>query len=555
MGIWNPKLITCMKNYNSRQLIKDVAAGILVAVIAFPLSVALAIASGLSPERGLYSGIVGGFLVSLLGGSRVNIGGATAATVMTVFTIVDQFGLSGLALASIMAGFFLIIMGFLKLGVLLKYIPRTITLGFTAGIAMGIFSGQLKGFFGLSMDAIPVKTLDRFIAYARAWNTVDAATVLVAAATMLILILLPLVTSKIPDSLAAILIMTPLVHILQIPVATINSVYGSLPSHFPRFVKPEITLSLIEDVLPHALTLAILIAIVSLLSCTVTDGLIGEKHNSNQELIAEGIANIFCGCFGAVPVAGAVARASNTVKSGGRTPLAGIVHSLVLTLILLFMMPLAGYIPIATLAAILILVAYNMSNWKEFIYMAGHAPKSDCLILFSTFLAGVLVDLLFAVEIGVLISAILFMRRMSQVTVVREWHYLDKEAEAVNQTADDEYYLVAEGIQVFEIEGPMFFASISECVDLLPKVTTSVVILRMRSVTAIDITAIHHLSVFLKRCREQGIMLLLSHVNQHPYQVMERAGFVAEIGVENFCANIKAALARAERLVSAASKD
>lgn len=332
MGIWNPKIMTCMKNYSIRQLGEDVAAGTLVAIIAFPLSVALAIASGLSPERGVYSGIVGGFLVSLLGGSKVNIGGATAATVMTVFSIVNQFGLAGLALASILAGFFLIIMGFLKLGILLKYIPRTITLGFTAGIAMGILSGQLKGFFGFSMGATPVKVLDRFIAYARVWNTTDNATILVATVTMLILILLPKLTTKIPNSLAAILIMTPVAQFVQLPAATIENVYGSLPSHFPRFVKPEITLSLIEDVLPHALTLAILIAIVSLLSCTVTDGLTGEKHNSNQELIAEGIANIFCGCFGAVPVAGAVARASNGVKSGGRTPLAGIAHSIVLTM-------------------------------------------------------------------------------------------------------------------------------------------------------------------------------------------------------------------------------
>ncbi len=319
-----PKILACMKGYGAGQLKKDVAAGILVAVIAFPLSVALAIASGMSPERGLYSAIVGGFLVSLLGCSKVNIGVATAATGMTVFTIVEEFGLTGLAVASIMAGVFLILMGILRFGILLKYIPRTITLGFTAGIAMGIFSGQLKGFFGLDMGAVPVRVMDKFIACAGAIHTINLPSLAVGAAALAILILLPKVTSRVPNSLAAILVTTPLVMVFRLDVATIRSVYGELPSHFPEFTVPAVTWSLVEALIPSAVTLAILIAIVSLLACVVTDGLLGERHDSNQELIAQGIANIFCGFFGAVPVAGAVARASGSVKSGGRSPVAGL---------------------------------------------------------------------------------------------------------------------------------------------------------------------------------------------------------------------------------------
>lgn len=552
-----PKIMTSMKGYGAAQLKKDVVAGILVAVIAFPLSVALAIASGMSPERGLYSAIVGGFFVSLLGGSPVNIGGATAATVMTVFTIVDQYGLTGLALASIMAGCILIVMGMLRFGSLLKYIPRTITLGFTAGIAMGIFSGQLKGFFGLEMGAIPVRVMDKFAAYAGVMNTVDASTLLTGLAAMAVLILLPKVTTKIPNSLAAILVTTPLVMLLRLDVATIRSVYGELPSRFPPFVVPRVSWELIEALIPSAVTLAILVAIVSLLACVVTDGLTGERHDSNQELIAEGIANIFCGFFGAVPVAGAVARASNSVKSGGRTPVAGMVHSAVVLLILLYLMPLAGYIPIPALSAVLIMVAFHMINWREVGYMIHHAPKSDIAVLAVTFFSGVLVDLLFAVEMGVLLSALLFMRRMSDVTRVREWEYVSELEAAAEQAAGQENQdpdslnlrKVPPHTIVFELEGPIFFATVDEMMSITAGPHTRVIILRMRSVPSIDITALQYMENFLERCKKHHITLLLSHVNPHPYGVMERAGFVEKAGKENFCENIDAALLRAEALI------
>jgi len=540
-----------MKGYTTKQLTKDIVAGILVAIIAFPLSVALAISSGMSPETGLYSAIIGGFFVSAFGGSKVNIGGVTAATVMTVFTIIEEFGLAGLAVASMLAGVILVLLGLLKAGVLLRYIPRTITLGFTAGIAMGIFSGQLKGFFGLDMGAIPVKVLDKFAAYAKVITTIDVPTLAIGLLAMVVLIVLPKFLPKVPNSLAAILVTTPVVMLLKnkgIEVATIKSVYGDLPSHFPVPKMPEFSMQLVLDVFPSAVTLAILIAIVSLLACVVTDGLMGERHDSNQELIGEGIANIFCGLFGAVPVAGAVARASNSVKSGGRTPIAGIVHSIVVTIILLCMMPLAGYIPMPTLAAILILVAYNMSNWREFVYMAKHAPKSDFMVLIVTFLTGVVFDLLTAVEVGVFLAAILFLRRMTSVTSIRRWTNLKDDIPYAGQT--QEYKTIPKHTLVYEIEGPIFFATVDNLIEqIIWKDTTRVVIVRMRSVSTLDITAIRALENLLNLCQKKQVTLVFSHVLKQPYEVMKKSQFVDKVGMQNFRPNIDAALEHAEAIV------
>lgn len=551
MKTTGPKLFTSMKGYTTKQLTKDIVAGILVAIIAFPLSVALAISSGMSPETGLYSAIIGGFFVSAFGGSKVNIGGVTAATVMTVFTIIEEFGLAGLAVASMLAGVILILLGILKAGVLLRYIPRTITLGFTAGIAMGIFSGQLKGFFGLEMGAIPVKVLDKFAAYAKVITTIDIPTLAIGLLAMVVLIVLPKFLPKVPNSLAAILVTTPVVMFLKtrgVEVATIKSVYGDLPSHFPVPKMPEFSWQLIVDVFPSAVTLAILIAIVSLLACVVTDGLMGEHHDSNQELIGEGIANIFCGLFGAAPVAGAVARASNSVKSGGRTPIAGIVHSIVVTIILLCMMPLAGYIPMPTLAAILILVAYNMSNWREFVYMAKHAPKSDFTVLMITFITGVVFDLLTAVEVGVFLSAILFLRRMTSVTSIRRWTNLKDDIPYAGQT--QEYKAIPKHTLVYEIEGPIFFATVDNLIQqIVWKDTTRVVIVRMRSVSTLDITAIRALENLLNLCQKKNVTLVFSHVLKQPYEVMQKSKFVEKVGAEHFCPNIDAALEHAEAIV------
>lgn len=549
-GGLRPQICGCMKGYQLRQLQKDIQAGCLVAVIAFPLSVALAIASGMSPERGLYSAVIGGFFVSLFGGSRVNIGGATAATVMTVFTIVEEFGLPGLAVATVMAGIFLIIMGLCRFGVLLKFIPRTITLGFTAGIAVGIFSGQLKGFFGLEMGEMPVRAADKLIACARAFDTLSGPAFLIGLLSLAILAGLPKLTDRIPGSLAVILITTPLVAVTGMEVDTIRSVYGELPSHFPGFTAPAFSWELIESLIPSAMTLAILIAIVSLLACVVTDGLTGERHDSNQELIAEGIANLFCGCFGAVPVAGAVARASNSVACGGRTPVAGMVHSAAVLLILLFLMPLAGYIPIPALSAVLIMVAYQMSNWREFVYMAKHAPKSDFAVLIGTFLAGVLVDLLFAVEIGVIVSAVLFLRRATDLTWVREWDYEQEQQEA-EESGKKTLMPVPPHTLVYDLEGPLIFATADVLNEIEMKPDARVLIIQMKHVPTVDISALQCMERLAKRCRDHQTELIITRVNPYPRSVMEKAGFLDKIGRERFCPDIEDALELAQRLVFA----
>lgn len=544
-----PKICTAMKGYNGKQFSKDLVAGIIVAVIAFPLSVALAISSGMSPERGLYTAIIGGFLVSLFGGSKVNIGGATAATVMTVFTIIAQFGFEGLAIATVIAGILLVIMGFLRAGVLLRYIPRTITLGFTAAIGMGIFSSQLKGFFGFDMGAIPVNTIDKFVAYSKVLNTIDVPTLLIGLLAMVMLIVTPHVSKKIPGSLVAIVVTTPIVFFAKLDVPTIRSVYGELPSHFPKIEAPHFSWSLVVDVLPSAFTLAILIAIVSLLSCVVTDGLMGEAHDSNQELIAEGIANIFCGLFGAVPVAGAVARSQTSVKNGGRTPVVGMVHSLVVTLILLFMLPLAGYIPMPTLAAVLILVAYNMCNFPEIISMIKRAPYSDTLVLITTFVCGVVVNLLFAVEVGVLASAVLFLRRMSHVTTLRQWEDVTEGLPDPEKPDQANYKKIPDNTLVYEIEGPVFFATVDELIrGIKVKRKYDAIILRMRSVPTVDITAIRSLENLYELCKKKDISLIFSHVNAQPMGAFKKSGYVDLVGPEYFCEHIDAALSLAEEI-------
>lgn len=542
---FKPKSIECLKTISMKQLVKDASSGCLVAVIAFPLSVALAIASGLSPEKGLYSAIIGGFFVSAFGGSKVNIGGVTAATVMTVFTIIDGYGLSGLALATIMAGCFLILMGFFKAGSLLKYIPKTITIGFTAAIAMGIFTGQLKGFFGFEMGAIPVKVLDKLSAYAQVMDTVQLPALAIGLLAMLILILTPKLAPKIPNSLAAILITTPIALFFLPQTATIRSVYGELPSHFPTLMLPEVNLNMMIDLIPSSLTLAVLIALVSLLACVVTDGLCAQRHDSDQELMGEGIANIFCGLFGAAPVAGAVARASNNVKNGGRTPFAGIFHSLVILLILLFMMPIAGYIPIPTLSAILILVAYNMCSWQEIKIIIKNAPRSDLIVLASTFLAGTFVDLLFAVEIGIILSAIFFMKNMSAAAELKSWEYIPDKNDAENLNLK----LVPKHTLVYEIEGPIFFATADSLMDISILQDTKVLILRMRGVPTLEFTALHHLENLYQRCKKSQVTLIFSHVQDEPYSIMSKSGLADKVGSDNYCGCIDEALERAEKLL------
>ena len=548
MKIYKPAVLESLKGYNKNQLMKDIVAGVIVAIIAFPLSVALAISSGMRPEQGLYTAIVGGVFVALFGGSRVQIGGATAATVMTVFTIIGEYGLEGLAVASVLAGLILIVMGLCKVGALLPYIPYSITLAFTAAIGVGIFTGQLKEFFGMQIESLPVKNLSRIVTYAEHIGTVNWQALLVGAIALVILIVWPKINSLIPNSLVAILVTTPIVLIFKMDVNTIQSVYGQIPNNFPHLTVPGFNLELVEAVLPSAVTLAILVAIVSLLSCVVTDGLTGIRHDSNSELIGQGIANIFCGLFGAVPVAGAVARSSVSVKNGGKTPIVGVVHSIVVLIILLVMMPLAGYIPMPTLAAILILVAYNMSNVPAIISLVCKAPKTDAIIFLATFFSGIFVDLMTAIEVGVIITACLFMKRMAEVTRVSGWKYVE-DADSIGDLTDEkkaELAKVPARTLVYEISGPMFFAASDELLNIKAKDDTLVLIIRMRSVPALDITALNTLRKIHKECEEKGIFLIFSHVLDQPYKTMKKNGFVDEIGNEHFVAKISDALKLAD---------
>lgn len=551
MKIYRPALLDSIKGYSKNQLVKDIIAGVIVAIIAFPLSVALAISSGMRPEQGLYTAIIGGFFVAVFGGSRVQIGGATAATVMTVFSIIGDYGFEGLAVACILAGIILIIMGICKVGALLPYIPYSITLAFTAAIGVGIFTGQLKEFFGMQIESLPVKNLSRMVTYAQHIMTTNWQALLIGVIALAVLIIWPKINSLIPNSLVAILVTTPLVLIFKMDVNTIKSVYGELPSNFPALKVPAFSLELVEAVLPSAVTLAILVAIVSLLSCVVTDGLTGIRHDSNSELIGQGIANIFCGLFGAVSVAGAVARSSVSVKNGGKTPVVGVVHSIVVLIILLVMMPLAGYIPMPALAAILILVAYNMSNVPAIISLLFKAPKTDAIIFLATFLTGIFVDLMTAIEVGVILTACLFMKRMAEVTSVSGWKYVE-DADSIEDLSEESKKGLAKvpaHTLVYEISGPMFFAASDELLNIKANKDTYVLIIRMRSVPALDITALNTLRKIHKECEEKNIFLIFSHVLNQPYTTMKKNGFVDELGEDHFVPKISDALALADDIV------
>lgn len=547
-----PKLFSTMKTYTKEQFVKDIVAGIIVAIIALPLSIALAIASGVNPEQGLYTGIIAGFFISFLGGSRVQIGGPTAAFVVIIYGIIAKYGSSGLIVATFLAGIIMIIMGLLHFGNLIKFIPKTITVGFTLGIAVGIFAGQIKDFLGLQMDAVPSEFVDKIIAYAQNLHSLQWMTLAIGMLALLIQIFWPKVSQKIPGSLVAILVTTLLVQLLKLPVATIGDLY-TIKAGFPKFAMPELSLSLVREMISPAFTIAILASIESLLSCVVSDGMIGGHHRSNAELVGQGVGNIMSALFGGIPATGAIARTAANVKNGGRTPVAGMVHALTLLLILLFLMPYASMIPMSCLAAILIMVAYNMSGWRTFVHMVKTAPKSDITVLVATFLLTVFFDLVVAIEIGMVLAAFLFMKRMSDVADVKSWVYMDDvDANEISEHTDLKY--VPKNTMVYEISGPMFFGATSDYLAFANEKHKNVLILRMRNVPAMDITGLDTLEEAYNTCRKKGITLLLSHVNEQPLHVMEKAGFVEKLGTENICDNIDAALARAESLAPAANR-
>ena len=547
MNELRPKLFDVMKGYSKAQLIKDIIAGIIVAIIALPLSIALAIASGVGPEQGLYTAIIAGFFISFFGGSRVQIGGPTAAFVVIIYGIVAEYGTDGLIVATILAGIILVIMGICRFGSLIKYIPYTITTGFTCGIAVTLFVGQLKDFFGLQMKSVPSEFWDKIIAYGKNIGTINVTATVIGLLAVAIMLIWPKVTDKIPGSLVAIIVTTAIVYFAKLDVNTIGSVYGQLDSSFPTFHVPAISMKLVQQMLSPAFTIAVLAAIESLLSAVVSDGMIGDTHKSNAELIGQGLGNIFSGLFGGIPATGAIARTAANVRNGGRTPIAGITHCVTLTIILLVLMPLAALIPMTTLAAVLLVVAANMADWESFFRLCKSAPKSDIIVLVATFFLTVFFDLVVAIEIGVVLAALLFMKRMAETADIKAWKYTDSpditpgEAEKLRD--------IPHSISVFEICGPMFFAAADQILNINSHHHTKAVVIRMRSVPAIDASAMKSLHELFNRAKRKNITLIFSHVNEQPMHVMEKDGFIELVGKENFHENIVDALDYAEKLV------
>lgn len=538
-----PKLFSVLKDYDAQQFTKDAVSGIIVAIIALPLSIALAIASGVNPEQGLYTAIVAGFFISLLGGSRVQIGGPTAAFVVIIYGIIAEYGFDGLVAATLLAGIIMVLMGLLRIGNLIRFIPKTITAGFTLGIAVGILAGQLKDFFGLQMGAVPAAFPEKLAAYAANFHTLQPLTLLVGLAALLIQIFWPRVSQRIPGSLIAIFLTTAAVQLLHLPVTTIGDLY-TIQAGLPPFHVPALSFPLVQRMLAPAMTIALLASIESLLSAVVSDGMIGDRHRSNAELVAQGIGNIFSALFGGISATGAIARTAANVRNGARTPVAGMVHAVTLLLILLFLMPYASLIPMTTLAAILIMVAYNMSGWRGFVHMVRKAPGSDVLVLVLTFLLTVFFDLVIAIEVGMVLAAFLFMKRMSDIAGVREWAAPAAEGETALSEKTD-LRRVPEHTMVYEIEGSMFFGAAVDYLEFTSQRGKRVLILRMRNVPAMDISGLESLEEVYEICRREKITLLLSHVNPQPRQVMERAGFLEALGRENLCESISAALRRA----------
>ncbi|WP_300862466.1 SulP family inorganic anion transporter [uncultured Oscillibacter sp.] len=537
-----PQLIHSLKHYTKKDLFQDLTAGVIVAIIALPLSIALALASGVSPEQGLYTAIAAGFLISALGGSKVQIAGPTAAFATIVAGIVARNGMEGLAAATVLAGLMLILMGVLRMGSMIKFIPYTITTGFTAGIAVTILIGQLKDFFGLSFQNAPVETMEKLEEVFRTFHTVNPAAAGVGCLALAVLVLWPRVFRKVPASLAAVVVTAAAVKLLALPVNTIGDLY-TISSALPEFTLPAMSYGTIAAVLPDAFTIAVLAAIESLLSAVVADEMIGARHNSNMELVAQGVGNAASAFFGGIPATGAIARTAANIKNGGRSPVAGMVHAVVLLLVLVLLMPYAALIPMPCIAAILFQVAYNMSGWRTVVKVVKQSPKSDVAVLAVTFLLTVAFDLVVAIVVGLSLACLLFMKRMADVAVVKEWEY-------VEDTGDDQGRLkpVPAHVMVYEISGPMFFGA----ADKIPHIERSsgrrVLILRMRSVPAMDITALNSLQRLCQECQDKGIQVIFSHVNEQPLSVFRKSGLYEEVGEENFAPNIDAALARAQEL-------
>lgn len=543
-----PMLFSVLKKYSKAQFGKDLIAGIIVAIIALPLSIALALASGVGPEQGIYTAIVAGFLISFLGGSRVQIAGPTAAFATIVAGIVAKNGMDGLLMATILAGIFLILMGLFRVGALIKFIPYTIVTGFTAGIAVTILIGQIKDFFGLTYDkgVKTVETIEKVEAICKHISTINPYALFVGIVCLAILIVWPYINKTIPGSLIAVIAGILIVKFIDFPtqVNTIGDLY-TIKAGLPSLQIPHFSFELVRNELSDGFTIAILAAIESLLSCVVADSMINSHHRSNTELVAQGVGNLGSAFFGGIPATGAIARTAANIKNGGRTPVAGMVHAIVLVLVLVFLMPYAALIPMPTIAAILFTVAYNMCGWRTFKNLCQTAPKSDIIVLITTFILTVIFDLVVAIEVGMIVSFVLFIKRMSEETEVRGWTYFDDETDP----DDIELREVPQEVRVYEISGPMFFGAADRIADITLKDFTKCLVIRMRGVPAIDATAMHSLEQLHDRCVQHHVTLIFSHINEQPYKTMEKSGFIEKIGKDNFCDHIDDALARAAELL------
>ena len=545
-----PKLFTTLKDYSKKQFTSDLTAGVIVGIVALPLAIAFGIASGVTPDKGLITAVIAGFIISFLGGSKVQIGGPTGAFIVIVYGIVQQYGTNGLILATLMAGVILVIIGFARFGSIIKFIPHPVIIGFTSGIALIIFSSQIKDFFGLSIKTVPSEFFEKWIVYSQNLFSLNYWSFLIGAVALIIIIFFPRVTHRIPGSIVAIFVTTILVQVFHLPVETIGSRFGEIPSSFPSPTLPDFDFEVIRSLISPATTIAILAAIESLLSAVVADGMIGGRHRSNMELIAQGAANIVTPLFGGIPATGAIARTATNIKNGGRTPIAGIIHALVLLLIMLFFGSWAKLIPMATLSAVLIVVAYNMSEWRSFVEVFKY-PKSDIIVLLTTFGLTIIFDLTIAIQIGMILAVLLFMRRMAMVTnvgiITRE---LKDEEEKVDVNSIQNKK-VPDGVEVFEINGPFFFGAVSKFRDAVRIVENppKIIIIRMRDVPAIDSTGIHALEQLLKETKKHGTHLVLSGVHTQPLMALANAEFISKIGEENIHGNIDDALDRAREIL------
>lgn len=546
MNSLKPMLLSSLKSYDKSQFVKDVTAGIIVAIIALPLSIALALASGVGPEAGIFTAIVAGFVISALGGSSVQIAGPTAAFATIVAGIVAHDGMDGLIVATILAGIFLILMGLCHFGSLIKFIPFTITTGFTSGIAVTIVIGQLKDFFGLTYPngVKPIETVEKFEAVINNFSTINMDAVIVGGVSLAILIIAPYIFKRIPGSLLAVIAGILMVQFLPLKVNTIGNLY-TISNALPTLHFPSLSLNRIQSALPNALTIAVLAAIESLLSCVVADGMINGKHRSDMELVAQGAGNIASALFGGIPATGAIARTAANIKNGGKTPIAGMVHSITLVIVLVVLMPYAGMIPMPTIAAILFIVAYNMCQWRTFVNLVKTAPKSDIIVLVTSFVLTVIFDLVVAIEVGMVLACLLFIKRMSEETKVNGWTYVDEDTPDV----DEHLQKLPLQIRVYEISGPLFFGAAGVIEEIVVKDFTTCLVLRMRSVPALDSTALNALKDLVQVCKSKGITVVFSHVNDQPMKVMEKAGFIELVGEENFQPSISAALDRAEEVI------